>query len=349
MIVLIVDDQKEKVERITRVITEIFYPDNASISSAGTVNSAITFLLDNPVVDLMVLDLNLPIRENEHVKELSGLTVIKELTRRPTITRPLQIVGLTAQNPIKPEATAFFEREGWVLITFALNNSDWEETIRNRINYDRKKKHSVQKRKIVLLGSAPKNLPGINLGTEHRKIDDAIRMSTYRDNYEVIVKSGGMFSTLIKEFINGKPEILHISGHGDGEGIAMEAEDGSSDYIPIASIHAVLSIGIDKTKCVLLNTCYSAEQAKQLSTLELYVIGMTGSTKDNFAESFSQGFYQGIGEMLGIADAFQLGVARLHASHPHQINNPQLWLSGEKVTIGMTNIIHLRNDVAPNS
>ncbi|RFZ90099.1 response regulator [Mucilaginibacter conchicola] len=331
MVFLIVDDQDIKIQRISLVIQEAMSPDKPIILSVNNVSQAVFLLQEQSHIDLMILDLNLPVRHGEDVKPLAGLNVIKEITRRPAITRPKYIIGNTAENPIRPEAIRFFEREGWVLISLHLNQSDWEETIANRIQYSKPQTGISILRKIVLLASSPKNLRGLNVGTELRKIEDTIRMATHRDKFTIVSKSGGMYTNLVREIISHKPEILHLSGHGDGEGIAMEDENGNCDYVPLETLESLLKVDGLKTSCIILNTCYSAQQAKSLSLNNLYVIGMTNSTVDNYAESFSQGFYQGIGELTSIPVAFQLGIASLQKSHPHQVTNPQLWFKGNLV------------------
>lgn len=133
--IFIVDDSEVKIDRIKLVIKESFLPHSYKITIARNTSEAMEILLEKSKINLMILDLNLPIRVGGNVKVKSGLKLLKEITRREDISRPDSIVGLTSFNEIKSQVNEKFNKEGWVIAKFNLKESDWEELITNKIQY----------------------------------------------------------------------------------------------------------------------------------------------------------------------------------------------------------------------
>jgi CheY-like chemotaxis protein len=331
---LIVEDQDFKVEKIVSVISESIIGQDAKIYVNQNVADAVSFLMGDTPVDLMILDLNMPVRAGEDIKKGSGLNVIKEIRRRQEIIVPRSIIGLTAAAPIDKEHISFFQIEGWALITYNAASAEWEETITNKIHYLLKSPINSLgvKRKILYIGASPKDQDSINLGTEQRRIEEILRTSTFRDDFVLVAKQGTTFELLSRELITHNPEFLHLSGHGDDTGVALEDLSGLTCYVLAEALDVLLGTCKD-IKCILLNSCYSAEQARVLSMRGVYVVGMVDSIRSNIAEEFAVGFYQAISERLEIPKAYQIALAHATLAQGKGIfNNAQLWYNGAEVT-----------------
>ncbi|QXP79102.1 MULTISPECIES: patatin-like phospholipase family protein [Winogradskyella] len=133
MIILIVDDSDLKIAKIKTVINET--DKSPEFLVAKNKADAMTLIRSNPLIDLMILDLNLPNRVGENPKRLAGLSFLRELNRREKIVKPNHIIGLTAYSELKSEVTNAFEQNGWVVITYDTASALWEETIKNKIEY----------------------------------------------------------------------------------------------------------------------------------------------------------------------------------------------------------------------
>lgn len=133
MKILIVDDTNLKIAKIKTVIIET--AKSPEFLVAKNKADAMTLIRSNPLIDLMILDLNLPNRRGENAKRLAGLSFLKELNRRDSIVKPDHIIGLTAYSELKNEVRDEFEQNGWVIITYNTANAEWEETIKNKIDY----------------------------------------------------------------------------------------------------------------------------------------------------------------------------------------------------------------------
>jgi CheY-like chemotaxis protein len=133
MKILIVDDTDLKIAKIKTVIIETAKLPEFLVAKNKA--DAMTLIMSNPLIDLMILDLNLPNRSGENAKRLAGLSFLKELNRRDSIVKPDHIIGLTAYSELKNEVRDEFEQNGWVIITYNTANAEWEETIKNKIDY----------------------------------------------------------------------------------------------------------------------------------------------------------------------------------------------------------------------
>ena len=63
----------------------------------------------------------------------------------------------------------------------------------------------------------------------------------------------------------------------------------------------------DRVVCVVLNACYSAQQAQEIVKHIPYVVGMNRAIGDIAARKFSQGFYRAIWDNRSIEEAFTSG------------------------------------------
>lgn len=64
-------------------------------------------------------------------------------------------------------------------------------------------------------------------------------------------------------------------------------------------------------ECVILNACYSGEQANAIAKHIRYVIGMNEAIGDRAAISFSIGLYQALGAGRSIEEAYKLGCVQI--------------------------------------
>ena len=72
--------------------------------------------------------------------------------------------------------------------------------------------------------------------------------------------------TITKAMQQYNPDIIHFSGHGDGvEGIIVEDINGDIVRFPTFGLNRLFKRFKEKVKCVVLNACYSKEQAEVIS------------------------------------------------------------------------------------
>ena len=104
-----------------------------------------------------------------------------------------------------------------------------------------------------------------------------------------------------------KPEIVHFCGHGSGqEGLIFKADGGGERRVQASALAGMFRL-FNTVECVLLNACYSEEQATAIAKYTDYVIGMSDTIQYNAAIAFSRGFYTALGDGCSIELSFEFG------------------------------------------
>lgn len=166
--------------------------------------------------------------------------------------------------------------------------------------------------KILMLTANPAGTSQLNLDKEHSRIAEKIQHK--KDAFDLTVKRA-IDRTDFKELTEAtKPHILHFSGHGDAnEGGIILQNDDKNGYAMISS--DVLDVLFEyftgeglNFKAVVLNACYSDDQAQAIAKHVPYVIGTTVAIGDELAIAFSVGFYFKLESSgLNIEQAFKSG------------------------------------------
>jgi tetratricopeptide (TPR) repeat protein len=168
------------------------------------------------------------------------------------------------------------------------------------------------KSKILFLCANPSDTSRLRIDEEVREIEEGLRRSKKRDNFDFKVRLATRVRDLSRAILDDSPQILHFSGHGETEGIILEDEDGTAKIVTTLSIGNLFSLFSDTIKCVILNSCYSKSQAEEISKYIPFVIGMSKSVPDTTAITFATSFYDAIGAGKEIELAFKFGVANIN-------------------------------------
>lgn len=193
---------------------------------------------------------------------------------------------------------------------------------------------------ILFLASHPLNMGKLQLEKEFVKIQTQLGDSAPEFNLKI--KFEPRADTLTKTMLEDRPTYVHFAGHGIGEtdgfnpaGIVLEDRHGNPNVVPgdaLANMFRLLKRRFE-TKVVVLNACESVEQAKAISTNDLYAVGMTEEIPDNMAISFAGGFYLGIAESPDdIPFAFEMALNNLLMEGIEGHLVPKLFKNGEEVT-----------------
>lgn len=165
--------------------------------------------------------------------------------------------------------------------------------------------------KILFLGACPINEVRLRVDEELRDIANGLKLATLRDQFELKSQWAVTTKTLQQALLDEKPTIVHFSGHGAINGIAIEDSLGNSKLIANDAIGSLFELCSTDTKCVVLNSCYSESQAIEIAKHIPYVIGMKSSVNDKTAIAFSVGFYTALGAGKDIAFAYKWGTVAI--------------------------------------
>lgn len=170
--------------------------------------------------------------------------------------------------------------------------------------------------RILFLASNPLDTAPLQLDEESRAIDLAIRQTSFRDILEFkqlwAVRVGDLQEILLRH----KPHIVHFSGHGSHSSeIILKDDQGNAFPVSENALTQLFSLLKDNIKCVVLNACYSQNQANAIADVVDCVIGMSDAVSDQAAIKFSASFYQAIGYGRDVKTAFELGRLQVDLEH----------------------------------
>ncbi|TAE47678.1 MAG: CHAT domain-containing protein [Bacteroidetes bacterium] len=209
--------------------------------------------------------------------------------------------------------------------------------------------------RILFLAANPKDSGRLRLDLELREIEESIVRSRYRDNYAIEKRFAVRPIDLSRAMLEVEPQIIHFSGHGvslkndaagasdralfwEAEdssiddnargGIALEGPDGNTHIVKDQDLAGLFRLFSDKIQCVLLNACYSYNQAKALIEYVPYVIGMNTAVPDDTAIAFATSFYDALGAGKGIEFAFEFAKSSINLNGLSGAQIPQLMKKG---------------------
>lgn len=161
---------------------------------------------------------------------------------------------------------------------------------------------------MLFLAANPLETDPLKLDEEMRAIDAAIRQGEFRNELDVRSHWAIRVDDLQELLLRYRPDIVHFSGHGSQESkIILTDPWGGPTAVNPDVLSSLFSILRDNVRCVVLNACYSEDQAAGIAAYVDCVIGMTKSVSDEAAVQFSGAFYRAISYGRTVRTAFDLG------------------------------------------
>jgi len=184
---------------------------------------------------------------------------------------------------------------------------------------------SSGKIKILFLAANPSDTTRLRVDEEVRAIDQSLRLAEYRDAFILEQAHAVRVADLQSLLLRHQPHVVHFSGHGSPDGkIILENECGQAQTVLTRALSTVFSVLKDNIRCVVLNACYSQEQAKAIADSIDCVVGMSTAIGDPAALSFASAFYQALGFGRTIKTAFDLGCNQIDLANLDEQDTPQL-------------------------
>jgi nucleoside phosphorylase len=132
MRILIVDDAQRKIDQISDLVSRIL-PDIEPILDIARDAATAASMLAGPRYDLLVLDVDLPIRSGERSKPDGGLEILRLIRERKGYNRPGHIVGLSAYPDLIERYASDFQAEMWYLIGYSEQSNEWEQLLARKL------------------------------------------------------------------------------------------------------------------------------------------------------------------------------------------------------------------------
>ena len=165
--------------------------------------------------------------------------------------------------------------------------------------------------KILILASNPRK--DLNIDREIRDLKEVIKKSRNRQELEVEDALAVRVGDLQGLLLDHEPQIVHFCGHGTGEqGLVLQDELGQERRVSTEALKNLFGLFENQVECVLLNACYSEEQADKIVEHINYAIGMSQEILDTAAIAFATGFYGALGYGRSIVESYKFGCNQIH-------------------------------------
>jgi hypothetical protein len=160
----------------------------------------------------------------------------------------------------------------------------------------------VRRLKILFLAANPLDTERLRLDVEIRTIMERLKGAPLAGRISLTSEWAVRVVDLVQS-LHRAPKIVHFSGHGTPDGIILEGTDGEAQPVPGGALAELFRMEGGSVRCVVLNACFTEEQAKAIAEHVPFVIGTWPAIQDEDAVAFAGRFYESIafGDTLGAA------------------------------------------------
>ena len=160
--------------------------------------------------------------------------------------------------------------------------------------------------KILFLAANPTDTTRLQLDREARSIQEAIEGAPLHGSFEFKSVGAVRLEDLQHNLMGYRPTIVHLSGHGNEDGLLLEDDRGHSRVLLSSQLEKIFALLKDSIHIVVLNTCSSMEQANSIAQHVEFVVGIPDEFADESAILFSGAFYRALAHGRDIPTAFDL-------------------------------------------
>jgi CHAT domain-containing protein len=188
--------------------------------------------------------------------------------------------------------------------------------------------------RILFLAANPTDTTPLRLDEEIRAIDESLLKAKFRDKFDLQQHWAVRVSDLQSCLLRHEPDIVHFSGHGATTSeLMLQNEFGASHPVSTRALSRLFAILRGGIRLVVLNACYSEQQAQAVAAHIDCVIGMSRAITDPAAISFAAAFYQALGYGRDVKTAFDLGCVQLDLDNLNEQDTPRLLTRTDRAVV----------------
>ncbi|WP_313929254.1 CHAT domain-containing protein [Pseudoxanthomonas sp.] len=177
---------------------------------------------------------------------------------------------------------------------------------------------------ILFLAASPEGEVKLALDREAREIREKIRGAEHRETLHFRTEWAVRPDDLLQYLNEFKPQAVHFSGHGGASEIFLNDESGHAQPVSRQALRALFGLHRKTVRLVVLNACFSKEQAQAIVEEVDCAVGMDSEIGDAAAIVFAAAFYRKLGFGASVADAFAEGRVALMLQGIPEETTPQL-------------------------
>ena len=184
----------------------------------------------------------------------------------------------------------------------------------------------LDKIRILYLSANPENTKVLNFAKEIHAIREEIKNSYLQDRFILHIELAVMVKDLTDPIMEFAPDIVHFSGHGSiGSEIKLLDKSGEeAQTVPKIALANMFKQYKNQIRLVVLNACYSEDQAKAIAQHVDCVIGYPRAIEDVAAIAFSRGFYRALGKGSNVQVAIDSGKNQIELENASVKEPPEL-------------------------
>jgi hypothetical protein len=195
----------------------------------------------------------------------------------------------------------------------------------------------VEKIRILFLSASSWSMSRILVDEEAREISDKINEGSFRDRFVLYNYPATRPADLQRLLLRYQPHIVHFSCHGSKRRkIVLAGPHGRPKSVDLQGLADVFAHYNNHVRLVLLNACFSKEQARSISEVIDYSIGTERPIGDKVSVAFAGAFYRALGFGKSIRHAFASAKAELALTKMPRSRGIQLFIKkgiGESDTL----------------
>lgn len=170
----------------------------------------------------------------------------------------------------------------------------------------------TEKIRILVLSANPWSTSRILAAEEAREIFERLQEGPYRDKFELHNHGAVRPIDLQRLLLTYEPQIVHFSGHGSkSHRILFQGTDRRAQALHQRGLKDIFAFYNNHVRLVLLNACFTKEQARSISEVVDYSIGTARPIGDKTSVTFAGAFYRALGFGKSVRDAFKSARAEL--------------------------------------
>lgn len=186
---------------------------------------------------------------------------------------------------------------------------------------------------------APLVLKPLGLDHEFREIESKLRGTEHRNSVQLVSRWAARPDDLLQALNEERPQIVHFSGHGTLTNELVLLDDrGKAKTVSKSAIASLFKTMKDQIRIVVLNACFSNEQAVAITRYVDCAIGMKIAIGDTAAITFAAAFYRAIGFGHSVKDSFDQGIVAIRLEGIDEDKTPRL-ISRKGVNPGTLKLI----------
>ena len=169
-----------------------------------------------------------------------------------------------------------------------------------------------EKTRILYVSANPWSTGRIMVDEEAREIFEKLQEGPYRDRFELHKHAATRPVDLQRLLMMYKPHIIHFSAHASkSKRLILGGASGRAKEVDCQGLVSMLSLYRSHLRLVILNACFTKDQARSVSEVIDYSIGTGRRIGDKGSVAFAGALYRALGFGKNISAAFASAKAEL--------------------------------------